>query len=60
MAKLIRIEIEGQIKEGFWLIGFFIVHSEKRAYYKDDKGIWRFLPLHPKQKFAIGRIVDLR
>ena len=39
------IDIVGQSKEGFWVVGFFIVPSEKRAYYKDSEEVWRYVAL---------------
>lgn len=39
------MNIVGQTKEGFWCIGFFIVPVENRAYYRDNEGTWRYLPL---------------
>lgn len=40
--KMIEVGITGQTLKGYWATGLFIVPSEKRAYYKDDKGEWRY------------------
>ena len=39
-----KISIVGQIKNGFWLEGLFIVLGEGLAYYRDNEGTWRYMP----------------
>ena len=55
-----KISIVGQIKNGFWLEGLFIVPGEGLAYYRDNEGTWRYISLEERDDSEVVEEVGNR